>query len=428
MLSSKMRTRNQVWEPAMELTTEELQVVLKGRKVFFDKFYFTIAKNLPRRERQFFTAVAKYRDKYVDILSTPYMTNYTLFLGEDRKVVFDVCGLTQKEVDDEITVFRKFISEECKLKGFSAPNSLFENLTADRLIMMLMIRFYMERNNREKIGIVSQYMGYSMYFSTFTKFFPHGVRAETMVYTINNLTNKHKLKQEGTVEALLKYGVEKCAESYKSRIMDATDSDLVYVIQQCKSRLRGYFRDIANKYFENDANKEAVFTSRERLQGDDDDAASFVDRESSTGVVDQMASRYTNNFYRTPIDSEIVNMVCRINQVSKPELMNALSQIRNDKSKIIEVRSFYESIFYLYSEQNRGRAINVQSRQFMAAMDVIYRKGNSKEKNITAIKRTLDTWLKQFSDVYRDANRSSKLSGYRKAIFQYFVFVVALRK
>ena len=417
-------------EPAMELTGDQMTEIFHGRKIFFDRFYFTLAANLPRKEQQFFRHVSKYRDKNVEILSTPYMTNFTVFGEEDKKILFEVTGIDRKAVDAAISETRKHVKDECKLRGYSSPASLFENLTSERVVMTLMMRFYIERggsSSKQKLQIVSAYMGYSMFFSNFSKFFKYGVRPETMVYTINTLTNKHKLKQLGTVDGLLGYGVEKCVETYRQKIIDCTDNDVIYLIQQFKSRLRGYFRDIANKYYENDAKKEAVFSSSDTMVGPDEDGASFVERESTAGKVEQLASTYTTNFFQRPIDDGILDIVARMNQVARPELKNALTQIRNDNSQIPILKRFYESLFYLYTAQAAGAVIDVKSRRFLAVMDSIYKKGNSKEKNLTYVKSTLDDWLTQFSQVYREANRMAKINSYRKAIYQYFVFIVVLR-
>ena len=416
------------WTPAMELSTEQMHEILHGRKEIFDHFYLTVISNLKRNERKFFHYVSKYRDKNVDILSSAYPTNYCIFnlTGEDANIVYDVTGVTKKEVTAVITELKKFISDNCKLKGYSSPASFFENLTPFRVLLTLMMRYYLERGETDKLKIVCSYMGYSMFFTIFKNFFRYGVRKETMIYTINTLTNKHKLKQEGSVDGLLTYGVYKCMETYKRRVMDCTDLDVIYVVQQFKSRLRGYFKDIANKYFENDKNKEAVFSSSDRLKSEEGE--DFVERSSTMGDVEKMAQTYSTLFFQKPIDEEILTIVARLNEAARPELKNALTAIRSDPSQIVTIKRFYESLFYLYSNAENGKTLDVHSRKFMSVMDSIYRKGNSKEKNISFIKGTLDEWLEKFSKIYRESHRAAKLNGYRKALFQYFIFVVALRK
>lgn len=414
--------------PAMELSTEQLQEVLHGRKEFFDHYYFALIGNLKRNERRFFRYVAEYRDKNVEVLSTPYLTNYALFgiNSKDTEIIFDVTGIEKSDVEKDIKTLKKFIVDGCRLHGFSSPVSQFDNFTSFRVILTLMMRYYLENRDDEKLKIVAAYMGYSMFFTTFTKFFKHGVRKETMVYTINNLTNKHKLKQVGSVDELLTYGIYKCILAYRQRLMDCTDLDLIYIVQQFKSRLRGYFLSIANKYYENDAKKEAVFASSDQLTTEE--GSDFVERESSMGTVEKLAQSYTTYFFQKPIDDEILSIVSKMNQSSRTELKNALTGIRSDNAQINTLKHFYEALFFIYTEQEHGRSVNVHSKKFLSVMDQIYKKGNSKEKNILLVKNTLDQWLTQFSKTYREANRVAKINSYRKAIFQYFVFIVVLRK
>lgn len=412
--------------PAMELSSAELQEILHGRKELFDRFYFKLTHNLPRNERKLFKAVAQYRDRYVDVLGTPYMTKYCIFTEKDEAIIWEVSGLEESEVDAEIKTLKKFVNDTAKMKGYSSPASLFKNLTAFRVILILMMRYYMEKGQNDKLEVCCAYMGYSMFYSTFTKFFKYGLRKETMVYTVGTLTNKHKLKQTGSVDGLLTYGVHKCLDTYKQKVMNATDSELIYVIQQFKSRLSGYFKDIADKYYKNDKNKDAVFASSDRIEGED--GTNFVERDSSAGKVEALAQTYTTRFFQKPIDDEIITMVCRINETSRNELKNALTGVRNDNSQIPVVKNFYEACFFIYQDEVNGAIMDVHSRKFLTSMDIVYRKGNSKELNITDVKATLDKWLKQFSQVYKEANRSAKLNSYRKAIFQYFIFIVVLRK
>ena len=61
-------------------------------------------------------------------------------------------------------------------------------------------------------------------------------------------------------------------------------------------------------------------------------------------------------------------------------------------------------------------------------MDAIYKKGNSKEKNITMVKGLLDKWLNAVSPTYREVTRAATINNFRKALYQYFIFSVTLRK
>lgn len=412
--------------PAMELKATELNDVIGGRKELFNHFYPTVVSNLHSRTSQLMKDIAAYRDRNVQVLSSPYMMDYCVFdlKGRDADVVYRAIGIDKKELADAIKEMKKYIKDNCKLKGYSPPDSLFVNVTPFRVALLLAIRYYLEGGKKKEVSECCAYMGYSMYHTLFYGSFPNGVRPETMVYTMTNLTNKHKIKQQGSVDGLLTYGIELCTTSYRQKIMDSTDQDIIYVIGQFSSRIRGYIRDIAQKYYDNDEKKEAIFLSTERV--DSDEGSSFVERTSRSGEIDKLASMYTSRFFQRPIDDTIVRICAQMNQISRNELKNALNTLRSDKARIPEIRDFYQGIFYLYSDADPDN-MNVHSKKFLSTMDAIYKKGNSKEKNITNVKAALDRWLNATSSTYRETTRAATINNFRKAIFQYFTFSVMMR-
>lgn len=415
------------YEPAMEMTKDELLDIIGGRKEFFNKFYPQIVNTMGAGTPRLMRAIAQYRDKNIEILSSPYMLNYTIFGNQDQQIIWDITKIDEDEVAKEIKQLKNDIRDGCKRQGFKAPASLFVNVTPFRVILFLIMRFFLERGKTKELNEVCTYAGYSMYYTLFHNSFPYGVRKETMIYTMNNITNKHKLKTLGSVDNLLNYGVSICVNRYKSRMMNCTDHDIVYIIGQFKSRLRGYIVGLAQQYFEDDAKKEAIFISSEKVENEEG-GSDFMERNSRAGDVEQLAQQYTNRFFQKPVDDQILQVCSKMNQVSKNELKNAVNALRSDNGRIPEVKQFYMGIFFLYMEQEKSEAIDVHSKKFLAAMDAIYKKGNSKEKNITMVKGLLDKWLNAVSPTYREVTRAATINNFRKALYQYFIFSVTLRK
>ena len=409
------------------MTTAELLDIIEGRKELFNKFYDRVVKAMRARGNQLMAVIDDYRDRNIEILSSPYLLNYTLFGVEEWKKVWNIVRISEDEVEKEIDTLKKYIKSECKVRGYTSPASLFMNVTGFRVILFLIMRYYLERGDQEKLTKVCAYMGYSMFYTIFVNSFRHGVRKETMVYAMTNMSNKHKLKHMDSVDELLTYGISLCVKTYKQRLMDCTDHDIIYVIGQFKSREHGYVVSIAQKYFEADAKKEAIFTSTD-MMANDEGTNEFVERSSTTGTIEKLAQEYASAFFQKPIDDMIVNVSSKMNEVSRTELKTALSTLKADRRRIKEMKAFYEAVFFLYMEQERGNEIDVHSKKFLAAMDALYKKGNSKEKNITAMKAYLDKWLAATSDAYRRTSRAASINSYRKALFQYLIFSVTLKR
>lgn len=413
------------YAPAMEMSTVELTDIIGGRRELFNRFYPDVAKGMRSKGNQFLRAVAKYRDRNIEILSSPNLTDYCVFGVEDQRVVWDVTGINEADVADELKKLKDAIGEGCTNRGYTKPTSMFQNLTPLRVILLFMMRYYLERGEKDKLEEVCAYTGYSMFYTLFRNFFPWGIRPETMAYTMNQLTKKHKLKQEGSVDGLLTYSVSRCAYTYRQRILTCSDHDIIYVVGQFKSRSRDYFKSIAQVYHASDVKKEAIFTSIDRV--DTEEGREFIERDTKAGEIEALSREYTSRFFQKPVDDELINLAAKLNEISRLEIKNALVALRADKARIPQLQQFYKSIFYLYLVGDDSHDLSVHSKKFMAAMDSIYKRGNAKDKNIVAVKKYLDSWLDAVSASYRETNRGARLNGFRKAIFQYFVFAIALR-
>lgn len=411
---------------ALEMTKDEFMSFIEGRRELYDEFYDKVVGGLKQRERELFRYIAEYRDRNIEILSSPYMLNYMLFTDQDREIVYKVTDIDKDEITNKVADLKKFIRANAKnTKAFKEAGSLpdFSNVDPFRVILILMMRHYIESRQEKKLKEICSFMAYSMYYSVFYNFFRTPPRKETMVYTMNNMSNKFRLKQFQSVDQLLQYAVEKITIAYPERFKNCTDYDIIYLIGQTKTRIRGYVFNIHKEYLANDKAKNAVFDSSD-VVGEEKD---IIERRSASGDVDKLAQVYTTEFFQKNINQEYVMIAAKMCNVPRNELLNALTILRDDKNRIDEVKLFYESLFYLYL--NDGKSLGtVNTSRFLASMEAIYKRGNSIDKNIITVKKLMDEWLRAGSEAYRATNRLATLNNFRKAIYEYFIFSVAMKK
>lgn len=418
-----------LYAPATEMTTSQLTDFMDGRKELFNAHYAQVVKGLRKNDRALCASIVAYRDKNIDILSSPYLLNYTKFNKEDSDPLYMATGVSEAAMDQTVEELKGYIRDNCIAIGIKPPD--FANITGFRMLLLLAMRYYLERGEQEKLDLMCHYMAYSMFYTAYYNFFRNTVpRRETMVYTINNMSNKYKLKQQKNLDEMLSYPVKLCMETYKKRLLDCTDQDLMYIIAQIKSRIRDLIKNIKAAYVENDNAKNAIFTSKEILDGmgEDGSDSGFVERASTSGDIERLSQQYTTRFFQKPVDDQIVLMVSKMNEVSKNEITNALLSLKSDSNHIPEVKTFHDCLFYIYLNEEGTALADVHSKNFMASMDAIYKKGNSKDENILKIKQIIERWLQECSRSYREINRLATLNSFRKAIYQYFIFTIVLRE
>lgn len=413
---------------AMEVSTADLTAIMKGRKGLFNTFYERIVHGLRRNDRVLMQAIAQYRDRNVDILSSPYLIDYSKFNADDAGPVYAATGIEEDEMEAAVKELKQYIKDNCVAAGFAPPE--FANATPLRMLLILVMRYYMERGDKKKLQEVCAYFAYSMFYTIYYNYFRNmKIREQTMIYVYTNMSSKFKIKQMGTVDATLTTAVMQCTDTYRMRIMGAMDQDIIYVIAQMKSRIRDFIKNIKNAYVQADRNKDLVLVSKPIINttSEDGDDAITVDAPSTTGDVERLALQYTNYFFQKPVDSQLVSVAARVCQSNRNELFSAITAMKSDSTLVPEIMKFHRAVFYFYIVSLGNKPNTIKSKTFIAASDTIYRKGNSKDENVADVKDLINGWIERVSPSFREASARGTLNNFRRSIFQYFVLTIIMR-
>lgn len=385
-------------------------------------FYDRVCQSLKDQKnvRELFSYISNFRNKNINTLSSPYITNIIVFntVGEDANVVFRCCGVEREEVD-------KVLAEaliKLKLdKTGNSKDSQATNVTSLRAILIMAMAYFY--SDKEKMKILALYYAYSIYYSVFTLFFGSSdrINKECMEYTVNEMTNKFVLKRVGSLDELLYYTMNVAIEKYTDRYKRLADIDIVDQIMAFKTRISHAFRNIRGEYNKNYNKGGRIFESIEKNA----EGEYIMDRENNLMLVDGLASKYATKFFQTDINVKNVNLASNICDASRNEIKSAIDLLRKEGDSR-EVKEFYQCLFYLFFTANpKATARDINSTKFLASADAIYKKGNSNDKNILRIKALSHKWLKTGSNTYRSTTRVPTINNFRKAIFMYFVLSVS---
>ncbi len=377
-----------------------------------DRFYPTICASLakPAMQRKLFKYIAEYRDRYIDILSSPLVTTFMFFDhdGPDGDIVFETCGVKKDEVEALIkeTMKKLYLDQVGK------------NITAFNVVMVMAIAYFY--NDPPKRQMLYMYYVYSFYYSIFSKQFrKFNPDPQIMQYTVDNMNNKFTLKKEGSLDAALNASMVVAINCYPDKFKRLSDMDIINIINAFKTRVGRLMKNIYMEYEKNYKKGNKVYTSIEK-----NDEGDFIERESNIGVVATLATQYTTKFFANGVNVSITSIVSNMCGVSDNELKTAITLIQREQD-VKSVKEFYESMFYLFFENYKNATENdIKTKKFLAAADSIYKKGNSNDINIKNIKDISHKWLKMGSNTYRNSRRVATINNFRKAIYMYFVFTV----
>ena len=376
-------------------------------------FFETVQKSLmkPANQKKLFKYIADYRDRYIQILSSPLITTFMPFdhNGPDGNIVFECCGVKREDVEAKIKETMKLLYLD----------QVGKNITAFNVIMVMAISVFYD--NAAKRQMLYMYYAYSFYFSIFTRQFRNfKPDPATMQYTVDNMNNKYTLKKEGSLDGALNASMLVAINCYADKFANLADMDIINIINAFKTRVGRLMKNIYVEYEKNYKKGNRVFTTIEKNEEGD----IIMDRESNLGAVANLASQYTTKFFANGVNGSLCQLVSNMCQISSNELRTAITLIQREQD-VDRVKTYYECMFTLFFENYKNASeADVKTKKFLAAADAIYKKGNSNDKNIKTIKDISHEWLATGSSTYRNSKRIPTINNFRKAIFMYFAFTV----
>lgn len=393
------------------ITESDIHTLSKNDILLFTSLYDRVKSALQdsRKVDKIMSWVAKYRDKNIDVLSSPYIINSTYFTPSDYNIIYDTIGIEEKEI--------KKLIKRVQLPGkLTKPKA---NFTPFNVLMCLILRYYKYDDKSTKAQnyyhLMYAYYAYSMYWSLFKKYYRFPPREATMKYVINNLNGKFLIKQTKNLEEALLITISTALDTYTMNLKRCGDSDLMSIIDAIKTRMSNFMKNIWKEYKEANEKGEVQFS-----MDDFDDEGNL--RSENLGVVNKvevMTNYAVTKFFQNETDMKVISMSAKMCQASVNEIRTAVNLLK-EESRISEVKEFYSALFYLYFMEHPDKEKPAGLR-FLYEMDAIYKKGNSNDKNIKIIKSLMNDWLERGSASYRTSTNVGTLNNFRKAIFWFFV-------
>lgn len=362
-------------------------------------------------QRKFSAIVASYVDRNVNRLSTAGPSKRTLFSDMERNKVYDLINFDPKSCK-AIVKQSNYIKASWKI-----VNDPFN------LVMMMILR-YAKLNQLEQINqLAVTYLTLSMYPSLHYKYFKFEPNEAIMQYTINNLSNKFKVKQVGNILQALVDTTALADKTYDKNIRHANDKELTDYINAYKTRLNSLIKKIRDA-FEKDY-RSGNYMNTER---DNEDENDFKTSDSNSLLIQRIVDQVVLKLSVNGPDSRIVDISAKMNQVSVNETRNTLNQLTQNKDESVNIRALCESILYLYLFNGENHVNDLNGSKFLTFCLAVYKKSNTNDENVIKVKSILDTWIEKYSETYRKTQRVATLNNFRRALYTFFVFTLQRTK
>ena len=382
-----------------------------------NKYYPFIEQLLPKRQNILLRHIIEYRDANSEILTSPIPVQYPIFKDIDWQIVYKCTGIDEKELQEDIL----------KIDVTGNGDSV-KNFTPFRTVLILVMRYYYLNHKQKELDLIYRYYTYSIYWTIFSSFFQKFMPTEDiMSYVINSLTNKSDLKKAGSIDNWLYSDIKNKMDSFieQKRLDRCSDLEIDYMIRGIHTKINNKFRKISNAYYEAVENKDRIYKGNNFYN----EEGSIRDASSVTSDAEMLAQTYTSKFFTIPPSPKLITLSAKYTNISVDEL-RATIYVIFEQNRAKEVYDFYLALFYTYlsTPDSNANVDNVKSLKFTSVMSKIFKKGNSKDKNILKIKDLSTKWLEEGSSTFRTSSRDATRSCFRKAVFFYFVYSVSYNK
>ena len=236
-----------------------------------------------------------------------------------------------------------------------------------------------------------------------------------MEYTIDNLTNKFIVKQQGHIFGALTYSIQQSYKFLQSGIIKGSDDEVIRFIQRIRNDQNSMIKKICEQYHKNFEKGLTVINAL-----DTGDSGEIIDTYvNDTSQVQSTVNAVVMPLITNGINLKFVEMAAKMAQISISDTRLFLSRIVvNEQNE--NITKFIESILFvwLYDEKHTRQEIN--TTEFLLWSSRLFRRTNSNNENLINIKNILNYWG-DMSGLHDKFSREASRINYKKAVFYYFI-------
>lgn len=286
--------------------------------------------------------------------------------------------------------------------------------------MLCIIRYFGLHNMKKELELAMINMAFSgkYYPSIWYGSFPVSAPNEhVMEYVVTHaLTNKFDIVREKNVIGAVKSITNTWYSSYTQRYKKFHDDDCVYLIQQLHNRLRSFMSNIAEVYYDYNANKDLYITYDSDDVSEDTYRLADSDSFKMTRVVENTMT-YINSH---GVDYRLTKMSSN-DLIKMDELKSIIETILDDNKNVPLIKEYITLLVVCYFQQSKTK--DVRNLDFVSFS--IKAKPNSKDKYVIRQKELMDQILINNSEHFaRRRNRLATESAYYRAINAYFALTI----
>lgn len=380
-------------------------------KVFMETFGPRVEAVLksPAGSNRFKKYVGEFVDRNASKLLIPGPTYQILFTPEEKQRYYNLFKISEDELKEKIQEVTTSLNDKSSWL-LIRNNPIF-------VLFTLVICVYTQMKNQSGVNTACAILILSMYPSMFSVFFHFPPNPAIMNYTIDNLTNKFAIKKSDHLFDMLTKMTLTGYEYHKKNLMTGEDAKIFAFIIRVRNDFKSAMKKITNEFMKNHREGKGIYTVQDSY-GDNQ----VADVENDSNKVAAIADKTAMGLAVDGPDSTFAAAAATTAGVSVNDFRNYLTLICDAKhTKEIAEACGYIMAAFLY--EGRHNTDDIHTKDFLTFSIGLYKKSNSKNKNVDAVKTLLDKWTKEIglSAMY---SRVATLVNYKKAFYVFLIFSI----
>lgn len=381
-------------------------------KVVLTELYPKVEKSLQANKNKWKKLMSDFFQSRASALYDIAPIDRMFFSKDDEDALYNTLKISKQEITDILQRTYYY-----NMQGFQSDQATAKD--EHTVLSLTILRYFIIKNDQKDAELAMLYLSFSgkIYASAHFKSFPITPEnyRHVMEYAINNMSNKYDIVKYGSVIGTVRSLGDTWIKSYKSRFKDYDDEDVVYLIQQLKSRISAFIKNIAKEYYK-------AFDNREYITYDSDNVTSdeYHLADSDSLKLERVIDKSYSKLETTTTDFRLCKM-CADSNVRTDELKSIIDSIMTNPENFKMVKELVRNICTYYFLE--GKSKDVTSVEFISFS--ISPKPNSKNELYLRDREILEALLLKNSDKYKTrSKRAATKISYNNSLLKYFVFLI----
>jgi len=391
--------------------------VYKKTFILRDKFIIPyISPVLEKKSKRdiIFQFTSKFMDDHSAQLSASGPIDSFTFGKKEATALYELFGIDSALI---LNIFQD-IQKETYYGKLSKPYHGLINEVPHKLLLVALMVESLQKEYNEVLESAKYLYAFTEYPIIYRKFWPIGVKADVMEYTIEHLpSSKFKSRKTSNVGGLLKYDMDSTVDKHSNRLKTGYDHEYLDLIMRIRNTIKNTFLNISTQYYKNFKGDHTQY----KQSGKRDDG-SLADVEGTTSTMASAIENTYNKISVNPINIKIISLVSEGNQVDPGNVKSFLNQIFTSKNN--KLYRMIENTITAYLSKNPTNT-SIGSGEFMNFGIALFRSiATSKNQTYIEIRQILNMWMYDIVNIERYYKNAGTISNYTRAIFNYIIFLI----